>query len=44
LGGIKILIIIMKEGQPRTFDEKLKKWTMRGGIVAGILGIIALMV
>lgn len=33
----------MKEGQPKAFSENLKKWTIRGGIVAGILGIIAIL-
>jgi len=33
----------MKEGQPKNFSENLKKWGIRGGIVAGILGIIAIL-
>jgi len=32
----------MKEGQPKG-NETLKKWIIRGGIIAGILGIIAML-
>jgi len=31
----------MKEGQPK--EGLMKKWVVRGGIVAGILGLIALL-
>ncbi len=33
----------MKEGQPKSFSENLKKWIIRGGIIAGILEIIAIL-
>jgi len=33
----------MKEGQPKNFSENLKKWAIRGAIVARILGIIAVL-
>ncbi|GEM_PF-5460464 len=32
---------LMKEGQPK--EGLMKKWVVRGGIVAGILGLIALL-
>ena len=30
----------MKEGQPKSFTEKLKNMAVFGGIIAGIVGLI----